>query len=331
VVVCIVYLSLVLGELVPKRIALTDPERISSRVARSMHLLSIAAAPIVRVLSFSTEIVLRVLRIRKSDEPPVSEEEIGALLRLGIEAGVFEETEHELVQRVFWLGDQRVGGLMTPRHRIAWLDIADPPEAHRQELLRHRHTRFLVCAGELDAVLGMVHVQDLLAQTLTGSTTDLRKLLRKPLFVPPSLRALRLLELFRERGVHFAVVIDEYGGVEGLVTLRDVLEELAGNLLLPAGPAIVQRADGSWLVDGSLEVQEFRDGLELAEWPDDRAADYRTLGGLVVTSLGTIPSVGDSFEAHGLRFEVVDMDGYRVDKVLVSIRDPRARAPTARP
>jgi putative hemolysin len=326
VVLVIVYLSLVLGELVPKRIALTAPERIASRVAGPMHVLSIAAAPIVKVLSVSTDLTLRILNVRRSEEPPVSEEEIGAMLRQGIEAGIFEEAEHDLVQRVFWLGDQRIGALMTPRQRIAWLDISDPASVHRQELIRHRHTRFLVCDRDLDTVLGMVHVQDFLAEILVGSAPDLRALLRKPLFVPASLRALRLLELFRESGVHLAVVMDEFGSVEGLVTLGDVLEELAGDLLIPLGPAVVQREDGSWLVDGALEMREFRDGLQLSGWPDDHRAQYRTLAGLVVTSLGKIPAAGDTFEARGLRFEVVDMDGYRVDKVLVS-RVPTAEEP----
>jgi putative hemolysin len=331
VVLAIVYLTLVLGELVPKRIALTDPERIASRVAGPMHVLSIAAAPVVKILSISTDFALRALKIRRSDEPPVSEEEIAAMLRQGIEAGVFEEAEHDLVQRVFWLGDQRIGSLMTHRQNIAWLDVSDPPGAHRQELIRHRHTRFLVCDGDLDTVLGMVHVQDFLAEILAGSAPDLRRLLRKPLFVPSSLRALRLLELFRESGVHLAVVMDDDGRVEGLVTLGDVLEELAGDMLVPVGPAIVQRDDGSWLVDGALEIGKFREGLQLAAWPDDHRAPYRTLAGLVVTSLGRIPAAGDAFQSGGLRFEVMDMDGYRVDKVLVSRVQPDERPPAHPP
>jgi putative hemolysin len=318
VVAVITFLSLVVGELVPKRVALNNPERIASLVAGPMHTLSLLAAPFVRVLSVSTDGLLRLLRVRKADEPPVTEEEVSAMLDAGTAAGIFEVEEHDLVERVFWLGDQRVASLVTPRHRIEWLDMRDPPEVHRAELIRHRYSHYLVCDGEIDGVLGMVRVKDLVADLLEGKPLDLHAALRKPLFVPESLRALRLLEMFRESRVHVAVVIDEYGGVEGMVTLQDVLEEITGNLATHADPGAVQREDGSWLVDGSLTMDEFWVSVGMEERRGEARAQYNTLAGFVVTHLGRIPRSGDHFEAYDLRFEVMDMDAHRVDKVLVS-------------
>jgi putative hemolysin len=204
------------------------------------------------------------------------------------------------------------------------LDIADPPEAHRDELVRHRFSHYMVCEGDVDHVLGMVRVKDLLAELLEGRKLDLRASLRKPLFVPEGLRALRVLEMFRESGVHMAVVIDEYGGVEGLVTLNDVLEEITGSLASPSDPRVVRRDDGSWLVDASLTMDEFWEALDLEDRRAEDRRDYHTVAGLVVTTLGRIPQSGSAFELHDLHFEVVDMDGHRVDKVLVSPVAPAA-------
>ena len=325
VVLVITYLSLVLGELVPKRIALSHPERIAAAIARPMHLLSRAASPLVTLLTGSTDGLLGLLGIRKSNEPPVTEDEIAALIEQGTEAGVFEEEEQELVERVFWLGDQRAVSLMTPRHKLVWLDVNDPLEVNQEKMIHHRFARFLVCDGSVDRVLGMVQVTDLWAQLLAGEPLDLQRSLRKPLFVPESTRALRLLEMFRESGVHLAVVLDEYGGTEGLVTLNDVLEEISGDLTATTEPRVVQRQDGSWLVDASLPMDDFWEALELEERRDEPRTDYHTLGGFVFTQLGRLPATGDWFESIGLRFEVVDMDGNRVDKVLVS--PPAAVAP----
>lgn len=318
VVVGITYLSLVIGELVPKQIALGRPERIASAIAPPMDRLSKLAAPLVALLSLSTELVIRLLGIKRPQEPPVTEEEVAALIDVGTEAGIFEEEEHDLVERVFWLGDKGIASLMTPRHRIAWLDLRAPRERQLEELVRHRYSRFLVCDGELDQVAGVVRVIDLVPDLIEGRPFDLRGRLTKPLFVPESLRALRLLELFRESGIHLAVVIDEYGEVEGLVTLHDLVEELTGDLVTNSEPAIIHRDDGSWLVDASITVDEFWDRLGLGERRGEVSSEYNTVGGLVVTELGRIPRSGDAFETDGLRFEVVDMDGRRVDKVLVS-------------
>ena len=319
VVALITYLSLVVGELVPKRIGLNNPERIASAVAGPMHALSIVASPLVHLLSASTDGLLRLLRVRKSEEPSVTEEEIAALLEAGTEAGVLERGEHELVERVFALGDQRADALMTPRHRIVWLDLGDPPEVHREIVRTHRYSRYLVCQDTLDDVVGMVRVMDLLSELLEGNPLDVRRVLRNPLVIPAGMRALRLLELFRQSGTHLALVIDEYGGTEGIVTLHDVLEEISGDLNSAGAAQVVQREDGSWLADGSLAMDAFWESLGLEERRVASRHEYRTLGGLVVTSLGRIPKAGDYFDANGIRFEVVDMDGHRVDKVLVTV------------
>ena len=318
VVTLITYLSLVLGELLPKRIGLSHPERIASLVAGPMHALSIVASPVVRLLSASTEALLRLLRIQKPEEPPVTEEEISALLQAGTQAGVFQQEEHELVERVFWLGDQRAESLMTPRQRIVWLDVNDPPEVYRATIRAHRLSRFLICDGEVDNVVGLVRAMDLLPELLDGKALDIQAVMRKPLLVPASIRALRLLELFRESGIHLAVLVDEYGGVEGIVTLRDVLETISGDLDTESEPRVVRRDDGSYLVDGSVSMEDLWEHLDLEDRRTAGRRDYHTLGGLVVTSLGRIPKPGDRFETFRLRFEVMDMDGNRVDKVLVS-------------
>lgn len=324
VVAAITYLSLVVGELVPKRIALHHPERIAAVVAGPMNVLSRLAAPLVKTLSLSTDAALRLLGIRKGDEPPVTQEEVSAMIDVGLEAGVFGEEEHDLVERVFWLGDQKVSVIMTPRSRVEWLDIDDPPELHREELVHHRFTRYPVCVGELDNVLGMVRAKDLLADLIEGRPLDLGAALRQPLYVPGSMLALRLLELFRETGIHLAVVVDEFGGTDGIVTLNDVVEEITGSLSHHGEPGVVRREDGSWLVDASLRIAEFRAAIGREDWRVETRGEYDTLGGLVVTELGRIPETGNVLRVGGLRFEVVDMDGRRVDKVLVSTEDQAA-------
>lgn len=318
VVMAITYLSLVLGELVPKRIALTHAERIAARVAGPMHTISRLASPLVRLLSASTEGLVRLLRIGRTTEPPVTEEEISALLRLGTEAGVFEEQEQDLVERVFQLGDLHVAHLMTPRRDLVWIDVNDAPQRQREVMAHHRFMRYLVCDGEIDQVVGMVEVKVLWPRALAGEPYDLESALTQPHFVPGTLRALRLLETFRQSGTHLAVVVDEYGGVEGIVTLNDVLEEIAGHLEGREGEGAVQREDGSWLLDGALPFADVRDLLELDDRHFERAPRYNTLAGLVMAELGQIPATGESCTAFGWRFEVVDMDERRVDKVLAS-------------
>ena len=321
VVVVITYLSLVVGELVPKRIALNNPEGVAARVSGPMQRLAAAVAPVVRLLGASTDAALRLLGVRPSAEPPVTEEEVGVLLEQGARAGVFDPAERDLVGGVFGLADAPVAALMTPRPDVVWLDLDDPPEAHRRAMAGSVFSRFPVARGDLDRVVGVVRAKDLLADALEGRVPAVGDLLRPALAVPEGLPALRLLERFREAGEHLALVVDEYGGTAGLVTLQDVLEAIAGDLPSagePDDPAAVRRGDGSWLLDGALPADRLRELLGGEPLPPREAGDYRTLGGFVLVRLGTIPAVGEHFAWGGWRFEVADMDGHRVDKVLAA-------------
>jgi putative hemolysin len=321
VVIAITYLSLVIGELLPKRLALYSPERIASSMARSMHFLSRLGAPAVTLISGSTRLVMSALRLRPSETPPVTEEEIKVMMEQGTEAGVFEEAEHDIVKSIFKLGDRAVSALMIPRRDVIWLDLEDPFVENQKKLASSLYSRFPVGQGSLDNVLGIVQTKDLLTRCLAGSKMDLKEHLRPPLFVPEGLPALRLLEMFKKSRTHMALVVDEYGGVEGLVTLNDILEDLVGDVAsvdMPGEQQIFQRPDGSWLIDGKLLIDDLKEVLKLAKLPDEESGSYQTLGGLVMLQVGRVPVTGDAFETDGYRFEVVDMDGKRVDKVLVA-------------
>ncbi len=331
VVLAMSFLSLLIGELVPKRLALDNPERIASFVSPAMRFLAVIASPVVRFLSASTDLVLRVVGMRPSPQPPITEEEIKLLISQGTVAGVFEEAEQEMVERVFRLGDRRVGVLMSPRKRVIWLDLNDPPEKHRRVIAKSIHSRFPVCQGQLNNMLGIVHVRDLLVPSLVGRPFDLKAALQQPLFVLETMPVPKVLEMFKESGTDMAMVIDEYGTIEGLVTLKDILEAVVGDL--PSvdereESKVVQREDGSWLVDGLLPVDELKEMFHIKLLPEEKDGDYQTLGGFVMTHLKRIPSAGDRFEYCGLRFEILDMDGHRVDKVLIEqIDQPQSEDP----
>jgi putative hemolysin len=319
-ILVITYLTLIIGELVPKRLALNNPERIAASVAQPMQMLSKIGSPIVYLLSASTDTVLRLLGITPSTEPQVTEEEIKVLIEQGTEAGTFEEAEQDMLNRVFRLSDRRVSALMTPRPDIVWLDLDDSAETNRQIMIAQAHGQFPVCQGELDNVLGIVRVNDLLSRCLANQPFDLTATLQRPLYVPENTPGLKILELFKQSGTHIAIVVDEYGVIQGLVTLNDILGEIVGDI--PSvdqldEPQTVQREDGSWLVDGMLPVEEFFELFEIPELPKEQRGNYHTMGGFVVTQLGRIPMATDNFEWQGMRFEVMDMDGNRVDKVLV--------------
>ncbi|NJR74584.1 MAG: HlyC/CorC family transporter [Scytonema sp. CRU_2_7] len=320
VVLVITYLSLIVGELVPKRLALNNPEAIAAFVAIPMRALAAIASPAVYLLSASTEMVLRVLGITPSTEPQVTEEEIKILIEQGTEAGTFEEAEQDMVERVFRLGDRPVSAFMTPRPDIVWLDLEHSPEENRQKMVESAYSRYPVCQEGLDNVLGVIPVTDLLARSFKGEPLDLTVGLRQPVFVPESTRGLKVLELFKQTITHMALVVDEYGVIQGLVTLNDIMSEIVGDV--PAGPGqdqpqAVQREDGSWLLDGMLPVEEFLEIFDMEEWQSEERGSYQTLGGFVITHLGRIPAAADHFEWQGMRIEVMDMDGNRVDKVLV--------------
>jgi putative hemolysin len=317
VVLGITYLSLVIGELVPKRLALYSPERIARAVAVPMNVLSLISFPVVRLLSVSTDVIMRLLlRGRASPEPPVTEEEIKVLIDKGTQAGVFEVAEQDMVAGVFRLNDRTVDALMTPRTEIVWLDLGDTSDEIQHKFTSSGYSRFPVCQGNLDNVLGVVQIVDLLARRLEGQPVDLSALLQAPQFVPETASASGVLELFKESGVSLALVIDEYGGIQGLVTVDDIVKEIVGDIELDR-PKIIQREDGSWLIDGMLPVDEFKELFEISKLPGERRDRYQTVGGFVMSYLGRIPSSADHFETGGLYIEVIDMDGKRVDKVLV--------------
>lgn len=320
VVLGITYLSLILGELVPKQLGLNAPEKIAAVLARPLKLLSKVSAPAVSLLDGSTRLILRLLGIRPSDDPPVTEEELKHLLEQGTQAGVFAAGEQEIVARVLRLGERRVGELVTPRSAMVALDVNAPPEVSWSKIAGSPHFYFPVFEGVPDRILGLISVKDLWRRVVAGEQPDLRALLKEPVYLPEGMSALRALERLRATGSHLALVLDEYGGIEGLVTLHDVLRAIVGELPTPEQdePLAVQREDGSWLLDGRLSVSELSAVLGLTAAKAKESEELRTLGGFVMGRMGRVPTTGDHFEWADWRFEVVDMEGRRVDKVLVA-------------
>ena len=316
----VTYVSLVLGELVPKRLAMRDPERISSMVSGPMMFFSRIFSPFVRLLSFSTETVLRLMGVKPSEEPPVTEEEIQLLIDQGTQAGVFEEAEQDMVEGVFSLGDQRVYSLMTPRADIVWLDIDDTPNELLQKIADSPYSRFPVCQDSLDMVLGIVKARDLLVPSLAGEPINLKDKLRPALYIPETSFASRALEIFKEQNRELMLVIDEFGSLEGLLTLNDIIEEIVGDF--EPEPQATQRQDGSWLLDGMLPIDDFKEIFNIRTLPHE--SEYETLSGFVMVSLGRVPQAADRFDWNSINFEVMDMDGHRVDKVLVTTLPGRA-------
>lgn len=330
VVAGITFLSLIIGELVPKRIGLNNPETIASWVARPMLWLSRLGAPIVALLTASTNLVLRVFGIKGEAEPHLTEDEIKALISQGAETGAVGATEENIVQRVFQLGDQPVAAIMTPRPDIEWIDVDASADELKAFLASHAHTQFVVCQGGLDNVLGIVRSADMLPQAFKGTPIQLRTLTREALFVPDSMPAVQLLESFRSSHKHVALVMDEYGAVEGLVTVTDLLIAIVGDLPGDASEAVgafVARPDGSWLVEGSAPIEEVATHFGIDALPEGEAGAYHTIGGFVMARLGRVPKAADAFEWGGMKFEVIDMDGRRIDKVLV-IRTGGTKTPT---
>ena len=321
VVLGVTYLSLVIGELVPKRVALFNPEGIAAAIAGPMQSLSTVARPIVWLLSVSTDAVVRLLGIKPSAEPDVTTEEIESLVEHGTELGVFETSERDMIESVLRLDEWRVDAFMTPRTRVTWIDVKDPDDEIRATLLDAKHSRFPVMEGNPDQSIGMLYTKDLVVRFLKGEPFDIQASLRPVLFVPESMSTLRVLEIFKEEGKHIALVTDEYGSVEGMVTDMDILEAIVGEIPAegePEEPRARLREDGTWLVDGLLRVNRLWEVLGLEAEMAGIYRGYQTVSGFVMTELDGIPNEGERFEYHGQRFEIIDMDGHRVDKVLVT-------------
>ena len=316
------FIQIVIGELVPKRLALSAPERFSSYAAIPMLVLSRLTAPFVWLLNISSNLLLRLLRVKQHGQGVVTEEEIRLLVAESAEQGVLDQDEHNMVNRVLRLGDRTVDSVMTPRMRIAWLDMAATREENIEVLRETPYSRYPVYRGDESDVVGVVEVKRLLHGFAEGKP-ELFDHLSKPLFVPATARALDLLEEFRDAETPLALVVDEYGDIEGVVTVNDLLAAVVGASQIghagdDEGAPIVQRADGSWLIDGGLSTDDLRELLQVGELPGEDEHEYRTAAGLVMTALGHIPQTGEVFAWHGIRFEVVDLDGARIDKLLVT-------------
>ena len=326
VVIIITYLSLVFGELVPKRMALNSAEKIATAISPLMQIISRVATPIVTLLSESTSLVIQILGVRPSSEPEVTEEDLKSMLGHGTENGVFEESEQDMVERIFRLSDRSVSALITPRTDIIFLDIDATHEEIYQRITSHPFSRFPVIKDTTDNVIGLVQSRDLLLQRVESPYFDIQKVLQQALFIPESTPALDVLESLRSTGTDLAVIIDEYGGVLGLVSMNDIIEAIVGDVVKPHGdnePQAIRREDGSWLFDGMIQIDELKDHLDINELLNKDEGSYETLSGLMMTQLGRVPVSGDHFEWENLRFEVIDMDGHRVDKVLItSIEQP---------
>jgi putative hemolysin len=320
VVIVVTYVSIVVGELVPKRIGQISPEPIARLVARPMQALALITRPFVLLLSVSTHALLRLLGVKQSSQASVTEEEIHAMLEEGSEAGVIEQHQHEMVRNVFRLDDRQLGSLMIPRSDIVCIDIRHSSEENLQILIESEHTRFPVCDGSLDKLLGVIHAKQALACVAKGEAPDFSANLQPCVYVPETLTGMELLEEFRANDMQMAFVIDEYGDIEGIVTLQNVLEAVTGEFT-PRNAEdawAVQREDGSWLLDGAIPIPEMKDRLELKNVPEEDKGRYHTISGMIMLLLGRVPGTGNHVDWEGWRFEVVDMDGKRIDKVLAS-------------
>ena len=323
VVTLITYLSLVVGELVPKRLALTSPETIAAAIARPMQVLSAIAAPAVWLLRHSTEAALSLSGRPSTRETTVTEDEVKSLIAEGTRAGIFAPEERLMINGVLRLADRSVRAIMTPRADIAWIDRWADRDSLIAAVSASRHTQLLVCEGSIDAPVGLVSTRDLLAAVLAGKPVDIGGLMASVPFVPEHMPVIRLIEVFRRAHRRTAIVVDEYGVTEGMVSATDILESIAGALPEPGEAQeaqVVRRPDGSLLIDGMLPIDEFE---ELAGRHDLRgAADFETLAGLVINRLGHLPNVGDRIEIDGMTFEVVDLDERRIDRLLVTLPAP---------
>lgn len=326
VVGIITFLSLIIGELVPKKLALNNPEPIAAAIARPMTAFVRINRPLVHLLSFSTMMVMKLLGIKPPEEPPVTEEEVRVLIGQGAQYGIFEKSEREMLDKIFILGDMRVGALMTPRTQIKWLDLEDNDQYNLRIIRSTNHLFFPVARGSLDEIVGVVYSNEILANYIPGVPLRLEEAALQPLYIPKNTPALKVLEKFKETGIFVALVVDEYGGISGLISLYDIAEHIVGDMPYfgeDEDPDIIIRDDTSWLVDGMLSAEELKELLDVDQFPGEERGYFQTLGGFIVSYLGRIPTAGENFEWNGYTFEIVDMDKARVDKVLITRQLPQ--------
>jgi len=328
VVAIITYFSVIIGELVPKRLALSNPERIASALARPMNALATAFSPLVNLLNHSSDFLMALLGVRKTKETAVSEEEVRVLIDEGLSTGVFKKAEKDMVEGVFELDELMAGDLMTPRARMIWLSLDDSDDENWRRIAGSGHSHFPVYQKTRDNVIGMVSVKSLWANLSLAGRVELRALVTPPLYVPTAMPAGKLIEEFKKSGKHLSLVVDEFGGLQGLVTLNDVMMAIVGNLPEREqrhDPKAVLRQDGNWIIDAILDIDETKLSLGIEEdLPGENENRFSTLGGFILYRLGHIPREGDKFIWDGFEFEIIDMDRQRIDKVLVT---PRARDP----
>ncbi|SMB90047.1 putative hemolysin [Pasteurella testudinis DSM 23072] len=320
VVIVITYLSIVIGELVPKRLGQINPESIACLVAKPMQTLAALTRPFVMLLSLSTHALLKLIGVKETQPSSVTEEEIHALLEEGSEAGIIEQNQHEMVRNVFRLDDRKLGSLIIPRSEVVFIDIKNAAVDNLQLLITSEYSRFPVCDGGLDKILGVIHAKQALIYIANGQPIDYSANLSACIYVPETLTGMELLEQFRIQNMQMAFVIDEYGEVEGIITLQDILEAVTGEFT-PNNEAdawAIQREDGSWLLDGTIPIPEMKDRLALKILPEEDKGLYYTLSGMIMLLLGRIPNTGDYVDWQGWRFEIIDMDEKRIDKILVS-------------
>lgn len=320
VVLLITYLTLIIGELVPKRIAIDYSESIAIRVARPVQILSNITTPVVYFLSSSMDLVLKILKVKEPEEEEIAEEQIKLLIEEGTKTGEFEKAEEEMINRIFELDERRINTIMTPKTEITWLDITESEDKILKRIFESKHSVIPVSEGYLDNFLGVVQVKDIIKTCSIGDKLDLKSHLKEPLIVPESSFALNVLKQFKKTAedVHIAIIVDEYGDIEGLITLYDILEAIVGDLPTTEELKAIKRSDGSWLIDGLINIDEFKPLFRIEELPNEDTSNYQTLAGFIITYLGKIPNTGDKFTWNGFNFEIMDMDGYHIDKVLVS-------------
>jgi len=320
VVVGLTYFTLVFGELVPKRLALSRPEWLSSKLARFMRVIEIIATPAGWLLAGSTNLMLRLLPWYRDTATPVTDEEIRIMMQEGAEAGHFEEAETSIVDMALKLSDRRVGALLTPRTQMEVIDLTDDAQENLEKIVESQYTRFPVFDGGPEKIIGILETKDLLAAALAGQPLDLRRSARPPLYIPETATAFGALELFKRSGSPIALIVDEYGAIQGLLTLTDLLQELVGDIATPGMEeerAAVKREDGSWLIDGMLPIHEVEELTGFGPLDEGERGGFQTLGGFMMAQLNRIPAPADTVTVKAYRFEVMDMDGRRVDKVLV--------------
>lgn len=317
VVAIITYLSLVIGELVPKTIAFNNPESIAVNVAPAMKLLSAAVSPAIWFLTFSTKLFFKIFHIKQKTQPPITEEELKILLEQGSKHGTLETKEAEMIQSIFRFGDRKADSIMTVRKDVVWIDVNDSSEEIKETIMKYKFSKYPVCDGSLDKLLGVISIRDFLENYFSNDEVDLHSIMIQPVIITEFSSSLKILEKFRQTKNYIAIVIDEYGSVKGLVTLHDLVENIFGDLpeiFEQTEEEIFYENDGSMLIDGSFLVDELEELLKIHFKDKDK---YNTLGGLIMYHLNKIPSTGDNFELEHYLFKVIDMDGKRVDKVLV--------------